>query len=88
MGRWVGNEFLIILAEINLTVSERLAERIINTISSHKFEFDKNTLQVAMSFSMACYMKKYEKTGEELLKVADQRPCEVREKGRSFMLSA
>lgn len=87
VGRWGGNEFLIILAETNLVGSERLTEKIINAISTHKFEFDNNTLQVTMSFGMACYAKKDEKI-EEILKAADHRLCEAREQGRSFMLSA
>ena len=87
VGRWGGNEFLVILAETNLVGSERLTEKIINAINTHKFEFDKNILQVAMSFGMACYTNKDEKI-EELLKTADHRLCEAREKGRSFMLSA
>jgi two-component system cell cycle response regulator len=87
LGRWGGNEFLIILAETNLAGSERLAEKIIDAINTHKFEFDNNTLQVAMSFGMACYAQKEEKI-EELLKAADHRLCEAREQGRSFMLSA
>jgi two-component system cell cycle response regulator len=87
LGRWGGNEFLIILAETNLAGSERLAEKIKDAINTHKFEFDNNTLQVAMSFGMACYTKKDDKI-EELLKAADHRLCEAREQGRSFMLSA
>ena len=87
VGRWGGNEFLLILAETNLVGSERLTEKVINAISTHKFEFDNNTLQVTMSFGMACYAKKDEKI-EEILKAADHRLFEVREQGRSFMLSA
>jgi GGDEF domain-containing protein len=49
---------LLILAETNLVGSERLTEKVINAISTHNFEFDNNTLQVTMSFGVACYAKK------------------------------
>ncbi|MBT3924074.1 MAG: GGDEF domain-containing protein [Nitrospina sp.] len=87
VGRWGGNEFLIILAETNLAGSERLTEKIINAINTHKYEFDQNPLQVAMSFGMASYTKKDDNI-EELLKTADHRISKAREQGKSFMLSA
>ena len=85
VGRWGGNEFLIILAETNLAGSARLTEKIINAIKTHKFEFDANTLQIAMSFGMACYAKKDEKI-EELLKAADRQLCKAREQGKNCLL--
>lgn len=86
LGRWGGNEFLIILAETNLAGSERLTEKLINAIDTHEFEFNKNTLQVAMSFGMSCYSRKDDEI-EELLKTADHRLSDAREQGRSFLLT-
>ena len=84
VGRWGGNEFLIILAETNLAGSARLVEKLINAIETHRFQFDESVLEVAMTFGVACHASKDENI-EELLKTADKHLSKAREQGRIFL---
>lgn len=54
LGRWGGEEFLIVATETDLTETERLAQRLRKAVEQHDFGLDP---PVTASFGVACYQR-------------------------------
>lgn len=55
VGRWGGEEFLIILDETDLKGTVEVAEKLKTTIEGHIFKFDKIKVSITMSFGVSCF---------------------------------
>jgi len=78
VGRWGGEEFVIISAEINLAGILSLANKLQNAVASYPFMLGE---QKTASFGVAVYRKNEE--ANELIKRADNALYRAKEKGRN-----
>lgn len=81
VGRWGGEEFLLVLPETDAFGAQIIAEKIRKTLQDHVFEFEKTPLHIRMTFGVA----EYECQGsvDACLKRADQALYRGKEKGRN-----
>lgn len=68
--RWGGEEFLIFLAETDLTIGKTIVERILSEIRNHEFNYNGKTLKVTMTFGLAIYEK--DQHINEIIDIADK----------------
>lgn len=54
LGRYGGEEFMVVLSDTALATGARIAERMREAVASLEIPFDGNTLKVQMSFGLAC----------------------------------
>ena len=54
LGRYGGEEFMVVLSETALETGVRIAERMREAVAALEIPFDGNTLKVKMSFGLAC----------------------------------
>ncbi len=78
LARWGGEEFCIIVAEMDMKYIEQFTERIRYSIENFKFSIDR---PVTASFGIARY--KYGETAEELVRRADSALYEAKNTGRN-----
>ncbi|MCX6075610.1 MAG: diguanylate cyclase [Campylobacterales bacterium] len=78
VGRWGGEEFLIITKETNIEGASALAEKIKKSVESYEFEIVKN-----QTISLGVAQIKENETIDELLKRADDALYEAKESGRN-----
>ncbi|MDO8609881.1 MAG: diguanylate cyclase, partial [bacterium] len=78
VGRWGGEEFLIITKETNIEGTSVLAEKIRKSVESYEFEIAKN-----QTVSLGVAQIKENETVDELLKRADDALYEAKESGRN-----
>lgn len=84
VGRYGGEEFLIILGETNATDALLIIERIRQAISDLKFERNEGNFSVTMSFGIACSDNtSHIKTEETLLLEADSALYHAKNEGRN-----
>ena len=84
VGRYGGEEFLIILGETNATDAMLITERIRQAISELKFERNEGNFSVTMSFGIACSDNtSHIKTEETLLLEADSALYHAKNEGRN-----
>jgi diguanylate cyclase (GGDEF)-like protein len=69
VGRFGGEEFVIILTSSHLQQAGEVAERVRKNIESHKFIYDNNLLKVTISLGVACIDKEH--LASELYRKAD-----------------
>lgn len=84
IGRYGGEEFLIILNESDAAEALLIADRIRQSVSSIKFKHNENTFSVTMSFgiSYADFIN-HSKKEEELLQEADSELYRAKNEGRN-----
>lgn len=89
VGRWGGEEFLIILPETDLSGAAVLAEKIREVMEKRKFRFDGKTLGITMSFGVCSYGKSGDKvrTIDEAIKCADLCLYDAKRSGRNRIVS-
>ncbi len=78
LARWGGEEFCIIVAEMDLKHIEQFTERIRDSIEKYNFSIDRT---VTASFGIARY--KYGETAEEFVRRADSALYEAKNTGRN-----
>ncbi len=78
VGRWGGEEFLVILKELNYMQGKEVAEKIKNIINIHDFSLDES---VTISVGVACYNKK--QLLEDLINIADKALYKAKKLGRN-----
>jgi len=83
IGRWGGDEFLIILPQTNLSEAGNIAERIRCSINSRKFPVSNNQ---TCSFGVACY--ELGDNRDKLLQRADKALYEAKNNGRNKVVLA
>ncbi len=81
VGRWGGEEFLVLLPETNIEDALTIAERIRSTVSQHAFEIG-GGLHLTCSIGAACYAG-YAQSQQELVHAADQAMYGAKRLGRN-----
>lgn len=87
LARYGGEEFVVILFGSNLTQAAEIGERLRQTIESHAFVYNGNTVPVTISVGVAAKQPEMS-TWEELFNVADQAMYQSKRGGRNRVTSA
>jgi len=82
VGRYGGEEFLVILPEVDLEGARLVAEKIRRIVETTTFRFDDMNIPVTVSLGVAT-LGEETRTVEEFLKVADERLYEAKQGGRN-----
>jgi len=85
VGRWGGEEFILLLPETNLKEGDKVAEKIRNTVVSNFFTYQKNKLSVTMSFGVSVYT--HAMSMEEIIDKADKCLYYAKNAGRNRVIS-
>ena len=85
VGRYGGEEFLLVLPEAGIEDAMQICERLRAAIESHDWSGNGAGLRVTMSFGLAALVD--EPTHERLLAVADQRLYAAKEAGRNRIVA-
>jgi diguanylate cyclase (GGDEF)-like protein len=86
VGRWGGEEFIVILPETSLKEAQHIAERLRIAVSQHTFEIERG-LHLSCSIGLASYPEQAA-TGEGLLSTADQAMYLAKHRGRNQVCTA
>lgn len=82
-GRLGGEEFVIVLSQVNVDGAGTAMERIRVKLQSEKFEFEGNSLDVTASFGVAGFQGKEAPEFAALLRQADEALYRAKQKGRN-----
>jgi len=82
LGRWGGEEFLVILADAKLEFAVGVAERIRRAIEVHNFEFSGTKIAIAASFGVASWTPEF-RTADALFEAADKLLYAAKHEGRN-----
>ncbi len=82
LGRYGGEEFMLILPETALQIGIEVAERIRTTIEKHAFIFEGNKMPVSISVGISC-LDSTAKTDQDLLNTADKALYDSKNQGRN-----
>jgi len=83
LGRYGGDEFLIILPETNIDKAEEIAQRIHKSIETHSFKTNKLNLKLTLSIGLAAYKKDY--TVDKFIETVDTALYEAKNAGRNCL---
>jgi len=72
VGRWGGEEFLILLPFTHITTAEKIAEKLRKIIESHVFVINGIKIKITASFGVTCLCEKDLEFKEETYKKADK----------------
>ena len=86
LGRYGGEEFVVVLPNTNARVASRLAERIRKAIDTHKFQYDGKTLRQTVSMGVTEISPQF-KTYKALLEDADQKLYQSKNTGRNRIVA-
>ncbi|HOJ63161.1 MAG TPA: diguanylate cyclase [Spirochaetota bacterium] len=81
MGRYGGEEFLIILPDTNLQEAAIMAERILNLVRCYEFQTSKGPINLTISIGIAEY--KEGETIDQFIERVDQKLYEAKNSGRN-----
>jgi len=82
LGRFGGEEFVVIMPDAKLEVAVGVAERIRRTLETHDFIFSGMKIPVTTSLGVASWIPSY-RTADEFLEVADQLLYKSKQEGRN-----
>lgn len=82
MGRYGGEEFLILLTNSSLAQAGEVAERIRRNVESHKFDYSGTVIPVTISIGVSC-MDKIHPATVDLYKAADKALYESKHSGKN-----
>lgn len=82
LGRWGGEEFLVIMPDAKLEVAVGVAERVRKTMETHDFVFSGMKIPVTASLGVAVWIPQF-KTPEDFLETADQLLYKSKQEGRN-----
>jgi len=82
LGRFGGEEFVVLMHDTPINVAKEVAERIRTTLAAHNFEHEGKKIAVTASLGVALWQPKY-KTASEFLEVVDQLLYKSKENGRN-----
>ncbi|MGB8716536.1 MAG: GGDEF domain-containing protein, partial [Rhodanobacteraceae bacterium] len=80
--RYGGEEFLLLLPDMNEQAARERAETLRMALASTPVEFEGNLITVTGSFGVACYPK-HAQTGDSLISAADKALYAAKEAGRN-----
>jgi len=86
LSRYGGEEFALLLPEIDLKGAVAQAEKTRKLVGNHTFSFDGDAIEVTISAGVAALSKKIE-DGEALVRGADERLYEAKSAGRDRVCS-
>lgn len=81
IGRWGGEEFLIMLPETGVTGASHVAEKLRMTIQNHEFLYQKHQLSITLSFGISVYENTI--TIDKCIKRADDNLYLAKQQGRN-----
>ncbi|MEW5743322.1 MAG: GGDEF domain-containing protein [Myxococcota bacterium] len=86
IARYGGEEFALLLPEIDLKGAVAMAEKVRKLVEKHTFQFDGEDIPVTISAGVSALAKKNE-TGAALVKRADAKLYEAKDRGRNRVCS-
>lgn len=87
VGRYGGDEFLVILPESDLKAAQNVAERILKNVRSHKFEVQGQPLPITLSIGLHSFESVGQVSCEELIEKADHALLAAKRKGKNRVFS-
>lgn len=87
VARFGGEEFVVILPEIDAGGAEHFAEDLRCLVEQRSFEFERELIPTRISVGVACLHDKME-SGDDLVKAADQCLLEAKARGRNCVVLA
>lgn len=81
VGRWGGEEFVVLLFDISYGASLVVADDIRKEFEQSQFLYKKKKISLTVSVGISCFTK--QKTFDELIKQADKAMYDVKKRGRS-----
>jgi diguanylate cyclase (GGDEF)-like protein len=82
LARWGGEEFALLLPEVDLQGAVAMAEKVRRLIEKHIFTFDEVDIPVTLSAGVAALGKR-QLSPEALVKGADEKLYEAKQSGRN-----
>ncbi|HEY7772300.1 MAG TPA: diguanylate cyclase [Marinagarivorans sp.] len=86
LGRWGGEEFLIISQTNDMAVLQHIAERIQKVMAMQEFIYQEQVIQITVSFG--CATRKPHESFSELFQRADQALYQAKANGRNCVMQA
>ena len=87
VGRYGGEEFLIVVPEPAANTTEAVAERLRQTIAAEPFEIEGQTIPITMSFGAVTTSSKQHVSADSLIKNADKALYRAKAQGRNCVQS-
>ncbi len=81
VGRWGGEEFLLIFTETSCEGAEIVLERVRSAVEQYRFEYAGQVLQITMTFGFSYHVSQF--TAEEILLEADKALYEGKHHGKN-----
>jgi diguanylate cyclase (GGDEF)-like protein len=86
LGRWGGEEFLIIFPAINQSIAHHTSDNLRKQIANHKFEYQNHIINVTLSFGISTFVKG--STLIECVDSADQALYIAKSSGKNCVVSS
>jgi two-component system cell cycle response regulator len=86
LGRYGGEEFMVLLPDCDFEVASDVAERARKTLENHKFIFEGKTIPVSASFGVTGWKPTYKKA-DDLVAFVDTLLYEAKRAGRNRVVS-
>jgi diguanylate cyclase (GGDEF)-like protein len=86
LGRWGGEEFLIIFPAMNQSIAHHTSDNLRKQISNHKFEYQNHIINVTLSFGISTFVKG--STLIECVDSADQALYIAKSSGKNCVVSS
>jgi len=83
VGRYGGEEFVVLMPETNLQNAMTIAERLRISVTNHPFATDKGDISLTISIGVACKETHSEESLETVLENADQALLRAKQNGRN-----
>ncbi|MEJ2528991.1 MAG: GGDEF domain-containing protein [Gammaproteobacteria bacterium] len=85
--RYGGEEFAIILPEVDIMGANKFAHKLKNAVATHHFAFEQHPLHITISIGVSDAMDS-DQSAEDLIETADRRLYLAKERGRNRVISA
>lgn len=87
VGRYAGDEFLIIFPDTEIEDAIRLCERVLKDMNEKPIRIGSQEVQLSLSIGLASYDEKLRSTPEKLVEAADRCLYSAKEEGRNRVIS-